>query len=158
MQRAYTLTNADFQRHPVWQFKTDAESDGVADESCVAPAPGSLQLGAFGSFMVHATYGLKNGAELAGAVQVDLLGAKVLFTPVVMYVHGKQIDPLAPDVEARLARITKAAATRPERWRLNVPFSGEPAVRSGRIARSTFAQALGLFARLVLLRFHRRHQ
>ena len=152
----YQLTEADFQRHPVWQFQTAAEGEQGVDESHAFPATGALQRGSFGSFMVAATYTLTHGPEMQGAVQADILGAKVLVTPTSMFVHGKTVDPLARDVTTRLARITKTPKNRPERWRLDVLFNGESKTRSGRIARSAFAQALGLVLRLILLRLSRR--
>lgn len=154
----YRLTETDFQRHPVWQFTTDAEGVDGGDESYVSPAADSLQRGVFGSFMVGATYRLTHGPALPGAVQVDILGAKVLFTPAFIYIHGKPIEALASDVATRLARITKTAANRPEGWRLNVLFDGESAPRSGRIARFRLVQAIGLVLHLISLRFNRRHR
>lgn len=155
---ANTLSASDLQSHPIWQFRTDAEGDEELDESHVAPCTEPVALGTYGSYLVAATYGLKNGASLPGSVQVDVLGKKVHFTPTVVYVQGKQVDPLARDAEQRLSRITKTSNTRPLRWGLTVAFQGEMQVRRGRIARSTLGTALALLVRLVLLRFIRRGQ
>jgi hypothetical protein len=150
------LTEADLQRDPVWQFKVESEGEDGVDESHVSPNLDSLRLGSFGSFIVRATYVLKSGQELPGAVQVDLLGTKVFLTPAFLCVKGKQLDPDAPDLETRLTRITKIAGGRPTSWRLSVPFAGESTPRTGRIAQSRFIQAAGVFLQLVRLRFSRR--
>jgi hypothetical protein len=151
---ADTLSASDLQLNPIWQFRTDGE----VDESHVAPSMEPVALGTYGSYLVAATYGMKNGASLPGSVQVDVLGKKVYFTPAVMYAQGKQVDPLAQDAEQRLSRITKTSNTRPVHWELSVAFQGEKQLRRGRIARSTFGTALGLLVRLVLLRFSGRGQ
>lgn len=153
---ACKLTQADFQRHPVWRFELDSEHHTGADESHVSPAAEALRLGTYGSFLVAATFGLKNGQELPGAVQVDLLGKKVLFTPAVIHAQGKSLDPLGSDTHSRLGRIVKASQAQPIAWRLDAHFTGEPAVRRGRISQSTWVRALGLLVRLILLRFTRR--
>ena len=150
------LTEADLEREPIWQFRTEAEGKDDVDESHASPNPDGLRVGSFGSFIVQATYVLKNGQELPGAVQVDLLGPKVLLAPAFLWAQGKQLDPLAPDVETRLRRITGVPNSRPSCWRLGVPFAGESRVPTGRIAQSNFMQALGLFGRLVSLRFIQR--
>jgi hypothetical protein len=152
------LSAADFRSNPVWRFLTDAEGDGEADESFVAPSTEPLALGAFGSYLVAASYGLKNGASVPGCVQVDILGRTVHFTPALVYVEGKPVDPLASNAEQRIARITKTSNTRPLQWELAVPFHGELQTRRGRIARSAFVRALALLVRLVLLRVGRRLQ
>ena len=151
---ANTLSASDLQSHPIWQFRTDEE----VDESHVAPNIEPLAIGTYGSYLVAATYGLKNGASLPGSVQVDVLGKKVYFTPAAVYALGKQVDPLAHDAEQRLSRITKTVNTRPLHWELTVAFHGEQQVRRGRIARSTFGTALALLVRLVLLRLSARGQ
>ena len=153
---AEKLSVKDFQSHPIWQFCMDAEGDADVDESHLAPSIEPPALGTFGSYLVAATYGLKNGASLPGSVQVDILGQKARFTPAVVYAQGKAVDPLAPDAEVRLARITKTSNTRPLHWELSVPFQGERTVRSGQIAKSTPGTALALLARLLFLRFTRR--
>jgi hypothetical protein len=155
---ANTLSASDLQSHPIWQFRTDAEGDEEVDESHVAPSIEPVALGAYGSYLVAATYGLKNGTSLPGSVQVDVLDQKVHFTPAVVYAQGKPVDPLAHDAEQRLSRITKSSNTRPLHWELTVAFQGEKQVRRGRIARSTFGTALALLVRLVLLRFGGRGQ
>jgi hypothetical protein len=150
------LTEADLQRDPVWQFKMESEGEDGVDESHASPNPAGLRIGSFGSFIVRATYVLQTGQELPGAVQVDLLGPKVFFSPAFLCVQGKQLDPDAPDLETRLTRITKIAGGRPKSWRLSVPFAGESKPRTGRIAQSRFIQAAGVFWQLVRLRFSRR--
>lgn len=149
----HELTEADFQRHPVWRFVGDAEEGGEADESHAEPAPSGLREGEYASFMVRATFLLKNGQTLPGAVQVDLLGPRTLFTPAFAYVRGKTLDPLAADAETRISRITKVSDARPASWSLDAPFAGESEVRTGSIAQSVFFQALVLLVRLVSLRF-----
>jgi hypothetical protein len=152
------LSATDFQLHPIWQFRTNAEGDADADESHVTPSTEPLALGSFGSYIVAATYGLKNGANLPGSVQVDMLGQKVFFTPVVVYAKGKAVDALAHDAALLLARITKTANTQPLKWELAVVFHGERAARRGRIARSKFGRALALLVQLFLLRLSGRRR
>ncbi|MFZ2161049.1 MAG: hypothetical protein WAW02_02420 [Sideroxyarcus sp.] len=155
---ANKLCPADLQSHPIWQFRMEAEGVADVDESYVSPSTESLALGTFGSYIVAATYGLKNGASLPGSVQVDLLGQKVYFTPAVVYAQGKPVDPLARDAGLRLARITKTSNTQPVHWELAVAFHGERSLRRGRIAQSTFGTALSLLLRLMFLRFSGRRQ
>ena len=155
---AHELTEADLQRHPVWQFRVDAEGTDDADESHAVPAPSGLCLGEFGSFIVQASFLLKNGRKLPGAVQVDLLGTKALFTPAFIYAQGKTLDPLAADAETRIGRILKMSNARPASWCLDETFVGESQRRTGRIARSGMLQALSLLVRLIALRFARRSQ
>jgi len=153
---ANSLSAADLMANPVWRFRTDAEGDAEGDESHVAPTTEPLALGTFGSYLVAASYRLKNGASLPGSVQVDVLGQKVLFTPAVVYAQEKSVDPLGRDAEQRLSRITKTSDAKPIRWELAVPFHGENETRRGRIARTTIGTALVLLTRLILLRFSRR--
>jgi hypothetical protein len=150
---AYELTETHLLLDPVWQFRVDDEGEEGSDETHVLPTQAGLRLGTFGSFVAHATYTFKDGYELPGAVQVDILGAKVILTPAFLYVQGKTLDPLATDVETRLARITGTVKTRPTKWQLNVHFVGEGTVRSGRIYQSRWIQVLVLVARLISLRF-----
>lgn len=154
----HELTEADLQRHHVWQFMLDADGTGDVDESHASPTTTGLRLGEYGSFIVAATSLLRNGQELPGAVQVDLLGSKVLVTPTHLFVQGKTLDPLASDAEARVARVTKSSNADPSRWRLDELFIGESEFRSGRIAKAGIGQAVGLLARLLSLRFARRHR
>ena len=155
---AEKLSVTDFQSHPTWRFCMDAEGDAEVDESHVAPSIEPPALGTIESYLVAATYGLKNGTSLPGSVQVDILGQKVHFTPAVVYAKGKAVDPLAGDAEVRLARITKTSNTRLLHWELSVPFHGEQRVRSGQIAKSTFGTALALLVRLLILRFSSRRR
>lgn len=150
---AGTLSEADFQSHPIWQFLTDIEGNAGEDESHVAPGTEPLTIGTHGSYLVAATYRLKNGASLPGAVQVDVLDQKVYFTPAVVYAQGKAVDPQASDAETRLTRITKTPYTRPVCWELVVSFEGESKPRQGRISRSTLGAAISLLVRLILLKF-----
>ncbi|MBC3832525.1 hypothetical protein H8K33_13540 [Undibacterium amnicola] len=153
---ANMLTASHLKTHPVWQFCGDAESDADYDESYVKPCEEALALGAFGSYLVAANYQLANGDVLPGAVQLDLLGAKVHFTPSTIYVKEKSIDPLAHDASVRLTRITKTSNTQPVQWTLAVHFDGEQNLRSGKIAKTRWVTALSLLVRLVVLRFSRR--
>jgi hypothetical protein len=152
---ANKLSAADLMANPVWRFFTDAEGGEEVDESHVGPCNEPLALGTFGSYLVAATYRLKNGASLPGAVQVDVLGKKAHFTPAVVYAREKSVDPLDRDAERRLSRTTKTSDAKPMRWELAVTFHGENQTRRGRIARSTYGTALLLLARLILLRFSR---
>jgi hypothetical protein len=150
---AHEFTEGDFTHNPVWRFELESDGARGADESHVVPASSGLHLGTYGSFMVHARYLLTNGQEVTGAVQVDILGRKVAFTPALLYMDGKSIDPLSTDIETRVARITKQARSRPAKWTLNTTFAGEASPRSRRIWKSKFIQALSLLARLASLRF-----
>ncbi len=153
---ANMLTASHLQTHPVWQFCGDAESDADYDESYIEPCENTLALGAFGSYLVAANYQLANGDVLPGAVQLDLLGAKVYFTPSTIYAKEKSIDPLAHDASVRLTRITKTSNTQPVQWTLAVSFNGEQNLRSGKIARTRWITALSLLIHLIGLRFSRR--
>ena len=148
----YELTDGHFSCNPVWQFRPESEGERGADESHAVPASSGLHLGTYGSFMVHARYLLTSGQELPGAVQVDILGRKVVFTPTFLYVGGKSIDPLSADLETRISRITKQPKSRPTKWILSATFLGEADPRSGRIWKSRLFLGLGLLARLVSLR------
>jgi len=148
----YELSDGHFSGNPVWQFKPESEDERGTDESHAVPAPNGLHLGTYGSFIVHAQYLLTSGLELPGAVQVDILGRKVLFTPAFLYVGGKSIDPLSADIETRISRITRQPKSRPIKWILRATFVGEADPRSGRIWKSRLLLGLGLLARLVSLR------
>lgn len=152
------LTEEQLQAHPVWRFRLDAEGEEGVDETHVTPAVADLRPGEYGSFIVSASYKLDNGQELPGAVQVDVLGSKVHCTPVLLCARGKQLDPLEPDIAARLGRITHASDCRPASWRLAVPIAGESAPRRGRIPKSRWFQAIVLLFRLIVLRSARRRQ
>ncbi len=153
-----SLTEEQLQAHPVWRFRLDAEGEEGVDETHVTPAAADLRVGEYGSFIVSAAYKLDNGQELPGAVQVDILGAKVHCTPVLLCARGKQLDPLAADIAARLGRITHASDCRPASWRLAVPIAGESTPRKGRIPKSRWFQAIALLFRLIVLRSARRRQ
>jgi hypothetical protein len=148
----YELTDHHFSSDPVWQFKLESGGERESDESHAVPASNGLHLGTYGSFMVHARYLLTSGHELPGAVQVDILGQKVVFTPTFLYVGGKSIDPLSADIETRISRITRQPKSRPTKWILRATFAGEADPRSGRIWKSRLLLGLGLLARLVSLR------
>ena len=150
------LTEADLQSHPIWRFLTDAEGRDDVDESHVVPSNEALATGTHGSYLVAASFRLGNGARLPGAVQVDVLGPKVYFTPAVIHARGKAVDALARDAEKRLSRITQASNTRPVQWELAVVFRGERQARRGRMAGSSWVAALALLVRLVVMRFSRR--
>lgn len=147
------LTEDSFVRAPVWQF--GLEEEGTGDESRAFPATDTIRLGIYGSFMVRALYRLRNGEQFPGAVQVDLLNHKAIFTPAFLYVGGKSLDPLAQDIGTRMARITKQTDCQPTHWTLGITIPGDKRPRSGRIAQSRVMQALGLLARLVLLKLYR---
>ncbi len=150
------LTEEQLRVHPVWRFRLDAEGEEGIDETHVTPAAADLRLGTHGSFIVSASYTLDNGQDLPGAVQVDVLGPKVYCTPVLLCARGKQLDPLEPDIAARLGRITHASNCRPASWRLAVPIAGESAPRRARIPKSRWFQAVVLLFRLISLRSARR--
>jgi hypothetical protein len=152
---ASELTAADFQRHTVWQFALDSEQTAGTDESHVSPAKEALSLGTYGSFLVAATIGLKDGQELPGAVQADFMGKKVHFTPLAIYARGKSLDPLDSNSHSRLARLMKTSKAKPIAWRLNTHLVGESSVRRGRISQSTFVRTLRLLVQLISLRFAR---
>ena len=82
---------------------------------------------------------LRGGDQLPGAVQVDQLGTKRLFTPILIHAAGKSLDPLASDITPHLARLRKSAAEPPVRWRLNVTLPGDQVPASGRISRLTYS-------------------
>ena len=94
--------------------------------------------------------------SLPGAVQVDLLGRKVVCTPAFLFAGGKPVDPLSRDAGVRLGRITKQPDARPVKWRLGIAFAGESKNRGGRMAKSGGLRALGLLLQLLSLRLSRR--
>lgn len=150
--RITELTLADFERCPVWQFAVDAEGEPDADETCVTAVPGGFGVGAYGSFVVFARYRMNTGQEYPGAVQVDVLGRKLFFTPAILYAGGKSLDPLAPDLQTRVFRITKESA-RPLAWTLRATLSNELSPRTGRMAQSRLLRIASAWLQLVRVRF-----
>ncbi|MBP5986534.1 MAG: hypothetical protein KA538_05055 [Azonexus sp.] len=149
----HTLTTENLRQFPVWRYLHDDEGGEGTDESFVTPADEVPPAGGYGSFVVAATYLLHGGDELPGAVQLDLLGAKRQFTPILLHAAGKGLDPLASDVTARLSRLQRTPGGPPIRWTLDITLSGDTAPASGRIYRSRALQALALFVQLVSLFF-----
>jgi len=148
---AADLTEADFAGRPVWRFRRAEDAAAQTDESHVEPDPGALRLGGNDSFLVAARYAMDDGSRRPGAVQVDIIGRRVMFTPALLFVAGRSLDPLAADVGVRIARITRGTASRPTAWMLDASFVGEPLPRRGRIAGSVLMRAAGLAARLLWL-------
>lgn len=148
-----TLTTENLRQFPVWRYLDDEECDEGTDESFVTPADEVPPVGSHGSFVVAATYLLHGGDALPGAVQLDQLGAKRQFTPILIHAAGKCLDPLAADVAARLSRRQKTPGGAPVRWTLDITLPGDKVPASGRIFRSRALQALTLLAQLVSLFF-----
>jgi hypothetical protein len=149
----HTLTTENLRRFAVWRYLHDDEGGEGTDESFVAPADEVPPVWGHGSFVVAATYLLHGGDELPGAVQLDQLGSKRQFTPILIHAAGKCLDPLASDVTAQLSRLQKAPGGPPVRWTLNLTLPGNTAPASGRIYRSRALQALALLVQLVSLFF-----
>lgn len=147
------LTTENLRQFPVWRYLHDDEGGEGTDESFVTPADEMPPARGYGSFVVAASYRLHGGAELPGAVQLDLLGAKRLFTPILIHAAGRGLDPLAADVAVRLARLRKAADGPPVGWRLDITLPGDRVPTTGRIHRSRVLKAFTLFARLAALFF-----
>lgn len=152
----HTLTTENLRQFAVWRYLLDDEGGEGTDESFVTPADEVPPAGSYGSFVVAATYLLHGGGELPGAVQLDQLGSKRQFTPILIHAAGKCLDPLASDITVRLARLQKAPDSAPVRWTLNITLPGDQAPTSGRIYRSRALQALAVFIQLVSLFFARR--
>jgi hypothetical protein len=146
-----TLTTENLRQFPVWRYLDDDEGGEDTDESFVTPADEAPSSGAYGSYVVAATFLLHGGDRLPGAVQLDQLGAKRQFTPILIHAADKCQDPLAADITSHLARLRKVPGGPPVRWTLDIPLPGDKAPASGRIARSRFLKALGLLAQLVSL-------
>lgn len=150
---AHTLAATDFVRYPVWRYCAD---ENAGDESQIKPVePADFRLGAHASFIVAAYYDVGARLTLPGAVQVDVLDRHIQCTPDVIHVEGFNVDPLARGAAARLSRLTGEAGARPRRWTLALPLFGEPAPRSGRIARALWGRSLGLLLDLLRLRQRR---
>lgn len=153
---AASLSEADFSATPVWRFVAPDElTDHEADESHVLPHDKPLFPGEHASFLVRASYVLEDATLLPGIVQVDILGNNVEFTPCLVFAAGKAVDPLGAEAATRLARILKSSRAQPARWTLDVIIYGELKARSQAIRKPGIAQALGLLAQLVRLKFSR---
>jgi hypothetical protein len=141
----------------VWRFVTPDESDEFnVDESYVLAQTTAPGAGEFGSYLVAAHVELQAGAVLPGVVQVDILDAQFVFTPVTVFAAGKSVDPLGQDAQTRLQRILKTPGAQPFRWRLDVTLIGESKPRSAPIANPGLGQALDLLAQLLRLKHSRR--
>lgn len=149
----HTLTTENLRQFAVWRYLHDDEGGEGMDESFVTPADEVPPAWGHGSFVVAATYLLHGGDELPGAVQLDQLGSKRQFTPILIHAAGQCLDPLASDVAARLSRLQKAPGGPPVRWTLDTTLPGDTAPASGRIYRSRVLQALALLVQLVSLFF-----
>lgn len=143
-----TLTTENLRQFAVWRYLHDDEGGDGTDESFVTPADEVPPVGSHGSFVVGATYLLDDGDALPGAVQLDQLGAKRLFTPILIHVAGKCLDPLAADLAGCLSRRQKKPSGPPVRWTLDITLPGDKAPASGRIFRSRALRALVLLAQL----------
>jgi hypothetical protein len=152
----HALTAENLRASPVWAYLLDAEGDEEIDESYVKPVAAPPPIGSYGSYLLSATYTLPGGEELPGAVQLDQLGTKRQFTPMLIHAAGKSLDPLAADVARQLSRLRKTPSGPPIRWTLAITLPDDNAPASGRIARSRWFQALALLAQLVSLFFTRR--
>lgn len=152
------LTAENLRQFPVWSYLLDGEGDEGIDESFVAPANEMPPAGAYGSFVIAATYQLRDATKLPGAVQLDQLGTKRHFTPILIHAAGKGLDPLAPDIAKRLTRLRKTPSGPPIRWTLDIRLPDAKAPASGRIHQSRALQALALLTRLVSLFFTPRNR
>lgn len=150
---AHKLTTENLSHIPVWRYLHDDECEAGLDESFVTPADEAPPIGAYGSYVVAATFMLPGGDLLPGAVQLDQLGTKRLFTPILILATGKCLDPLAADIAPRLSRLRKKPGGAPVRWKLDITLPGDKAPASRRISRSRVLQALGLLVQLASLFF-----
>jgi hypothetical protein len=139
------LSEADFANNPVWRFALPSERSEDTDETHVRPDSDGLRLGTYGSYLVQARFALSNGESAPGAVQVDILGQRVFFTPAFLYLGGEPVDPMDGG----------AGRMRAERWTLNEIFAGEARPRSARIFHSTIIQLLAILVQLFRMRFAR---
>lgn len=147
------LTAEHLRAHPVWAFLTDDEGEENQDESFVKPLPAPPSVGSYGSYVLSATFTLREGDQIPGAIQLDQLGNKRHFTPILIHAAGKQLDPLDPDVEKRLTRLRKTPGGPPVRWVLDITLPGDAAPLSRKFSRFRAIRILGMLAKLVLLRF-----
>jgi len=149
----HALTAENLRVFPVWAYLLDDEGEEGIDESYVKPMAAPPAIGSYGSYVLSATIMLRGGDLLPGAVQLDQLGTKRLFTPILIHAAGKSLDPLAEDVAKRLSRLRKTPSGAPIRWTLAITLPGDKAPASGRIAGSRWLKALTLLTRLVSLFF-----
>lgn len=152
------LTAENLRQFPVWRYLVDGEGVEGADESFVTPIHEVPPVGAYGSFVLAATYLLRDATRLPGAVQLDQLGMKRRFTPILIHAAGKGLDPLGADIAERLTRLRKTPSSAPLRWTLEIPLPSDKTPISRRIYQSRTIQALALLAQLVSLFFAPRNR
>ena len=146
---AYQLTEADFRQTPVWRFMNEGEAVSAdADESFVSAHEAGPMLGEYASYLVSATYTLKNGSLLPGFVELAVLGKMVECTPGAVFAKGKTVESLGKDTALRLQRILKLEDAQPVAWQLDVCVGGEREPRRSTIARPGLLQALMLLFKL----------
>ena len=148
-----TLHRHHLAAHPVWEYCLDSEGDDAIDESHVRPcATPVVPRGTHAQFVVSATITLRDKTPLPGAVAVDVLGDKVLTTPMFVFLLDRQLDLVSMETDRLLSRYTKSPGNRVVRWTLDVVVEGERRPRTGRISRSIVFQLASLAIRLVQLR------
>lgn len=146
---AHALSADHFRQHRVWRFITPGESsDPDADESHVLPQTLGPAMGDCASYLVSATFTLKNQQVLLGFVEVGVLGQQLEFTPGAVFAGGKTVEALGKDTAIRLERILKTKDAQPVSWELDVCLAGEARRRKGDIARPGLAQAFALLLQL----------
>lgn len=151
---AYQLTESDFQQTAVWRFLNSGEAvSSQADESYVGAYEAGPSLGEYASYLVRATYTLRNGAVLPGFVELAVLGKMVECTPGAVFARGKTVEALGKDSALRLQRILKVDDAQPTAWELDVCICGEREHRKSSIAKPGLLQAFALMGKLV--RLHR---
>jgi hypothetical protein len=153
---ACQLTEHHFRQAPVWRFiGPDEVADPDADESYVRAHETGPVEGEHASYLISATFTLKNGAPLPGFVEVGVLGKQVECTPGAVFAVGKSIEALGRDSATRLERILKVSDAQPVGWKLDVCICGETKPRNRSIEKPGALQALALLAQLGRLRRYR---
>ena len=146
---AHQLSESDFRHAPVWRFMESEEASSTnADESFVCAHEAGPMLGEYASYLVSATYTLKNGSLLPGFVELAVLGKMVECTPGAVFAKGKTVESLGKDTALRLQRILKLEGAQPVAWQLDVCVGGEREPRRSTIARPGLLQVLMLLFKL----------
>lgn len=156
---AEKLKRHHFDEAPVWTYCLDSEDDRVSDESYVRPATSSdVSDGSYGQFLVAATFTLKSKHTLPGAVQIDVLGPKVVLDPAFVFLLDRQLSPISMDTDRLLSRYTKFPGNTPRRWTLQLTLPGESRPRSAHIRKTLGFHLAVLVVRLGMSVLKRRLQ
>lgn len=156
---AEKLKRHHFDETPVWAYCLDSEGDRDSDESHVRPAAMSdISRGTHGQFLVAATFTLKSKHTFPGAVQIDVLGQKVVLAPAFVFLLDRQLSPISMDTDRLLSRYTKFPGNTPRKWVLQRALPGESKPRHAHIRKSLGFHLAVLVVRLGMSILKRRLQ